>query len=286
MALSFQKKTLAAACAVLILGGQAIADEPSRPQDGLWNNSVCGNPVLTRSAISRRAEGHVSVLFDINEDGRVKNIRITDSEPKGLMDGPVKRALRRWEYFLYFVGGTEAARKDVSLTFTFGEAEQKGCTHTTLPELPSTAGDPSDPYVQLKKCFTLVMPRGAAQRRETGEVTLGYDITPEGTVTNATVLGATPAGTFDQTALRSLGRWGYHEFEKAGIPIERKGLQVSFYFGDLPQDAPDHPCGFAGWDSTDTVTKIKLERRRAGGTQPGKRSYTPGATDGKSPTPK
>ncbi|MDR5610908.1 MULTISPECIES: TonB family protein [unclassified Arsenophonus] len=43
-------------------------------------------------------EGYVNVLYDIDENGRVVNLEVVDSSPRGLFEREVKRAMNRWYY--------------------------------------------------------------------------------------------------------------------------------------------------------------------------------------------
>ncbi len=138
---SLRKKTgtllsaMAVAGLTLTFAPPALADDD--PADGYWLASRCKGARLSYEVRRDEIAGHVSVLFDIAPNGKVENIRITESEPAGMMDTNVMNAVRGWRYFAYIKDGAEAARKDVSLTFTFGpEAPKEGkdCTHTELPE--------------------------------------------------------------------------------------------------------------------------------------------------------
>ncbi|NVJ69242.1 MAG: energy transducer TonB [Alphaproteobacteria bacterium] len=233
----------------------AVAEEEAHPQDPFWNNAACRNSSMPRSVISKRLEGHVKALFDITKDGKVENIRIVESVPNDLMDYSVTRALGRWEYFMYHKDGYPMPRKDVPVTFTFGEEQEQTCTHSALPERPSTLGDPADPYLALKQCFKLMMPQAA--RRDEGAVTLSYDITADGDVENAKILTSPEGGDFDQEALNAVKRWHYHPFIKVGKPVARKNMEVTLYFRDLPEGAPDNRCTFA----PKTAVKVTKKRR-------------------------
>jgi len=236
----------------------AMADGPPQPKDPMWQNSVCVNPMMPRLVIKKRLHGHTSALFDISAEGEVENIRITESDPKGAMDGAIKRALRRWSYFLYFEDGYAAPRKDVPITFTFGEGGESTCTHIPLPELPSTAGNPADPYVHLKQCTMLVMPQKEARDLIPGKVTMRYDINKDGRVENIAVVRSSPNGMFDDNAQKSLARWRYHQFKNAGDPVARPDIQVDFFYGDLPEGAPDNRCGYAPWDATNVISDLEF----------------------------
>lgn len=127
--------TIAVAAFTFTSAPAALAEED--PTDGYWLASRCKGARLSYEVRRDEVSGHVSVLYDIAANGRVENVRITESEPAGLMDMNVKNAMRGWRYFAYIKNGAEAARKDVSLTFTFGPKapkEGKDCTHTELPE--------------------------------------------------------------------------------------------------------------------------------------------------------
>ncbi|MFV9996882.1 MAG: TonB family protein [Arsenophonus endosymbiont of Dermacentor nuttalli] len=43
-------------------------------------------------------EGYVNVLYDIDENGRVINLEVVDSSPRGMFEREVKRAMNRWYY--------------------------------------------------------------------------------------------------------------------------------------------------------------------------------------------
>ena len=132
--------TMAVAALTFSSAPTALADDD--PTDGYWLASRCKGARLSYEVRRDEVSGHVSVLYDIAANGRVENVRITESEPAGLMDMNVKNAMRGWRYFAYLKDGVEAARKDVSLTFTFGPKapkDGKDCTHTELPQSTTAA---------------------------------------------------------------------------------------------------------------------------------------------------
>lgn len=231
----------------------ASGEEPT-PSDPLWNNEVCANPTLPRSVIKDRLQGSVSVLFDVDTEGYTKNIRITETSHDGKMDYSVKRALGRWRYFAYFEDDLLAERKDIAITFTFGETQQDSCTHTSLPERASTPGKISDPYNQLKSCFTLVMPRSMARARTSGHAELMFDISPKGKVGNIRVLDASHRDLLADVSRTALSRWTYYPFKQAGNTVARPNMKVRFSFGDPYKNPDENRCGYAPWDATHTFS--------------------------------
>lgn len=75
-----------------------------------------------------------------------------------------------------------------------------------------------------------VYPPGAAQRGIEGYVTIGFTISPKGTVTNMKVLDSKPPGQFDRAALKALVRWRYDPKLVDGKPVARPGQKVTLKF--------------------------------------------------------
>ncbi|WP_417451819.1 TonB family protein [Kordiimonas sp.] len=249
---------IAVACTVLVVGSgmpPSQARDTPEPQNALWQLSSCTNPGMSYSVKRKRLKGSIAVLFDIRADGEVENIRIQEGNHDVSMNGYVERALRRWRYFGYVRDGELAQRTDVPITFTYGPAPSKSCTHTSLPELPSTLGDPKNPYQSLKQCMKLIMPLKAARKKTAGHITMGYDITAGGSVENVRVITSIPEGRFDAAATDMLDDWKYSEFMVAGEAVARPNMKVDFYFGDLPAEASDDRCAFAPWDATQKMVK-------------------------------
>nr|WP_281434534.1 TonB family protein [Erwinia phyllosphaerae] len=66
-----------------------------------------------RNAWHLRASGQVSLIYDINQNGEVTNIRIIDSKPYMMFDEIVKDSIRKWRF------KSGLPKKDIPLTVKF-----------------------------------------------------------------------------------------------------------------------------------------------------------------------
>jgi len=55
-------------------------------------------PAYPVSAFKNKISGHVKFEYDIDADGRVNNIVITESVPPGIFDNEVKKSVTKWLY--------------------------------------------------------------------------------------------------------------------------------------------------------------------------------------------
>jgi protein TonB len=74
-------------------------------------------------------------------------------------------------------------------------------------------------------------PSRAMNRGIQGWVTVQYNVSPAGSVTDARVVAAQPKGYFEDAALKAVGRWRYNPKVEGGVAVERRGLQMTFHFG-------------------------------------------------------
>lgn len=73
-------------------------------------------------------------------------------------------------------------------------------------------------------------PADAARDGIEGWVTLSFDLTPQGSVTNINVIEAQPKRTFNREAKRALAKWKYQPKLENGVPVAQSGLQVMLTF--------------------------------------------------------
>lgn len=64
-------------------------------------------------------------------------------------------------------------------------------------------------------------------RRIEGEVVVEFTVTPEGTVSDPTIISSKPAGSFDRSALQAVRRWRFKPHRDAqGNPIPVRARQI------------------------------------------------------------
>lgn len=55
-------------------------------------------PLYPPNALNRRIEGHVKVLFTVNEEGRVIDPKVIEARPANIFNSSALRAIRRWKF--------------------------------------------------------------------------------------------------------------------------------------------------------------------------------------------
>ncbi|WP_160142732.1 TonB family protein [secondary endosymbiont of Ctenarytaina eucalypti] len=56
------------------------------------------NPIYPLQARALGIQGNVSVIYDVNIHGRVRNVRIVFSQPRNMFERDIRLAMHRWTY--------------------------------------------------------------------------------------------------------------------------------------------------------------------------------------------
>jgi protein TonB len=78
-----------------------------------------------------------------------------------------------------------------------------------------------------------VYPESARKRGIEGWVELAFTVTPSGTVEDVEVRNASPAGTFDDAAIRALRGWRFEPVERNGERVAQRAM-VRLKFAQTP----------------------------------------------------
>jgi|GEM_PF-980424 len=260
------------------LASPVQAAKPEKYHDGLWKNSYCTNPGVPRAVKKAPFEVEIEAIFDITSAGVPENVRITkfiteneenQRHSKGY-ERELGKALKRWEYFAFIENSEESPRHDVILTFKYlqptgGESkkpQKDSCTTSFLPPLPSSAGNPANPLVNIQSCSTPLFPRQRKFAKKSANVLLNFDINGAGKVIQARLSKSQEDTFFSQSALRSLRSWRYFPYFNAGVPQARENIAISFYFGQLPESIEHHKCTATPSGYYPRTPKTKLKRIR------------------------
>jgi protein TonB len=72
-------------------------------------------------------------------------------------------------------------------------------------------------------------PRAAQRRNQAGWVDLVFTVTMDGSVKDVEIRSATPAGVFDNAALRAVEKWEFEPVIENGILVEKRaGVRMMF----------------------------------------------------------
>lgn len=83
-----------------------------------------------------------------------------------------------------------------------------------------------------------IYPKQASLKGVTGYVVLQFDILPDGTTDNISVIDSKPAKVFDESAKRALSNWTYYA---SGNRINNQQIQMEFTLPPPPPPAPPKP---------------------------------------------
>lgn len=73
-------------------------------------------PAYPAKAAKKGIPGQVKAQFDVDENGRVTNVRLLSSDPSGMFDNEVRAAMGKWRY----VKGKPSSNNIITIHFTPG----------------------------------------------------------------------------------------------------------------------------------------------------------------------
>ncbi|WP_262693135.1 energy transducer TonB [Kordiimonas aquimaris] len=103
------------------------------PTDAFVNLAQCMAPNMPLKADRENVSGQVTLTFDVNAKGRLKNVTLAPNEEESSFSAEAKRALKQWRYRPFLKAGKSIERKSLSVSFEFGgateEIELGSCNH-------------------------------------------------------------------------------------------------------------------------------------------------------------
>lgn len=217
-------------------------------------------------AINEGVEGHVVVEYTVSRDGRVVQPAVVDSDPPGVFDEVVLRAVARREYVPSHELEEAGSRSPPSrilrrFDFDLPETEPPAGTLAPLvppPNLPPLGAEWPEPGADLVPPVTKVStriedaglaeptidpheflplvkvaptyPRYALERNLQGHVLLEFAVTTTGSVRDPVVLEAEPPGVFDRAAIAAALRFRYKPKVIEGEAVEVTGVRNRIIF--------------------------------------------------------
>jgi protein TonB len=76
-------------------------------------------PKYPRKALRLGKQGHVLLSFDINQTGRVINIKVLEAKPLRMFERSAKRALKKWKYKPMLVNGKAVSQHGQKIRLDF-----------------------------------------------------------------------------------------------------------------------------------------------------------------------
>ena len=136
------------------------------------------------------AEGVVTLGFTIGIDGRVKKLSVIKSELPPAFDAAAIAAVTQWRYQPRLLGGRPVEQADNTIQLHF------------KPVAPDT----NLPFIYRSRPS---YPREAFLAKQEGHVTVRFDITDLGLITNVRIEDSVPPGVFDKEALAATRFWRF-----------------------------------------------------------------------------
>ncbi len=170
------------------------------------------------------AEQTVIVVYRVNRDGAVKDVRVRESSNTCFNDAALAAA-RGWRFAPARRKGERVEQQDIETTIRFqfdGEATTEDLDARPLVRLP-----PQYP----QSCMRTAKPKEV--------VTLEFDVTPTGETANVRATDTTNP-CLSKSAVDSVKRWKYRPKIVDGVAVERRGVQtmVTYELADGGFDWP------------------------------------------------
>jgi TonB family protein len=189
-----------------VMPGAPGLDGPDRPM-----------PAFPEAARAAALEGYVRVEFRADPDGRIADLAIVESVPRGAFDDAVLGALASWRF-----EPAQAPPSRTSREFRF--------------RLPAYARP--DP---LPQHTPRVYPAALCGERPRGRVVLDVEIAADGSVDSPRIVSASPPNVFDAEALRAARQLKRVPARRAGQAIAAPGRVTLEFDPDRQCDGDDGP---------------------------------------------
>jgi TonB family protein len=182
-----------------------------------------------REEAKQRVRGVVVVSFDIDLEGRVRNLK-TVCASRESFERAAHDAVSQWIYDPITRDGRPIALEDVWLTIKFElPVPRPSNTNSCLAyEVPEAAPDVIPP--RLVKRVRVKYPAEADFQRVTGMILIKVTVTKTGKVTSPRVVCADPEGVFEDSVMQAIMQWQYEPATENEKPVAYD-MVVSVDFG-------------------------------------------------------
>jgi len=170
------------------------------------------NPVFPPEAKEKKIAGVVIIEATINEQGKVRMIRVMSS-PDPLLSDAALKAVRQWEYEPYIIKG-QAKPVVFTATVTF----HLNSDESSPPPVPLADSQRPRKIKDVKPVY----PEAAVLEKVEGVVVLEVTIDEQGKVKAARIVSYSPP-ILNQAALDAVRQWRYEPFVK-----DKKAKPVTF----------------------------------------------------------
>ncbi len=157
----------------------------------------------------------VTVAFDVDQDGALKNILIRESS-NACFDNAAIAAVKTWRYNPALKEGRPVEQSGNATRLSFAKPQEK-------------AADQNQTAMPIAR---IPPPFPAKCQKESGKrevVTLGFDVSPKGKTKNVKVIETTNK-CFNKSAITSVKSWRYEPATKNGEPVWQRDNETKVTF--------------------------------------------------------